>query len=73
MLAVYGLYLLRDLDNDKLATVTDDDLRCAAPRVVKHFKDTLRGQGLALHGARKYRSEKRESMKPGLRLRTLLI
>ena len=42
----YGLYPIRDPDPANLAPLRDGNLNCVAQRVVEHFKETLRGQGL---------------------------
>jgi len=43
---VYGLYPLREPNPANLAPLRDGDFNCVAQRVVEHFEDALRGQGL---------------------------
>ena len=42
----YRLYPIRDPDPANLAPLRDGNLNCVAQRVVEHFEETLRGQGL---------------------------
>ena len=43
---VYGLYPIREPDEENLDPMRDEDLNCVAQRVIKHFEGAQRGQGL---------------------------
>ena len=43
---VYGLYPIREPDEENLDPMRDGDLNCVAQRVIKHFEGAQRGQGL---------------------------
>jgi len=43
---VYGLYPIEEAHPTKLAPMKDGDYNCVAQRVVEHFENTTRGQGL---------------------------
>ncbi|KAK3782034.1 hypothetical protein RRG08_027208 [Elysia crispata] len=43
---VYGLYPIREHDEENLDPMRDGDLNCVAQRVIKHFEGAQRGQGL---------------------------
>ena len=45
---VYGLYPIREPDQNNLAPMREGDLNCVAQRVIEHFKDAQRGGGLTL-------------------------
>ena len=43
---VYGLYPIREPDENNLDPMRDGDLNCVAQRVIQHFEGAQRGQGL---------------------------
>ena len=43
---VYGLYPIREPDEENLDPMRDGDLNCVTQRVIKHFEGAQRGQGL---------------------------
>lgn len=65
---VYGLYPIREPDEQNLEPMRDGDLNCVAQRVVDHFEGAQRGQGLTPARRRKIEEWEARVREPGATL-----
>ena len=65
---VYGLYPIREPDQNNLAPMREGDLNCVAQRVIEHFKGAQRGGGLTPARRVKIKTWEATVHKPGASL-----